>query len=167
MGQQHSEGTGSCRGAFFLPTRPNLRMDTQTRRGGRTQQTGRVSGAGAGVHLAAHRPVFHGIPQPTGSWEGRGQRDKLLGWGRSPVFIERPPKPHGAGHHSSIPSSPWGRCQQPQAGCGDTLVPEQPGTYIDLTEDDIDDAADHDEEVKDVPGVPEVALQGESQREEG
>lgn len=45
-------------------------------------------------------------------------------------------------------------------------MPEQPGTYIDLTEDDIDDAADHDEEVKDVPGVPKVTLCGESQREE-
>lgn len=119
-----------------------------------------------GTEHRPHGPVFHGIPQPTGSWEGRGQRDKLLGWGRSPVFIERPPKPHRAGHHSSIPSSPWGRHQQPQAGRGDTLVPEQPGTYIDLTEDDIDDAADHDEEVKDVPGVPKVTLCGESQREE-
>lgn len=45
-------------------------------------------------------------------------------------------------------------------------MPEQPSTYIDLAEDDVDDAADHDEEVKDIPGVPEVALPGEGQREE-
>lgn len=33
--------------------------------------------------------------------------------------------------------------------------------YIDFTEDDVDHAADDDDEVKDVPGVPEVALHTE------
>lgn len=41
---------------------------------------------------------------------------------------------------------------------------EQPDTYINLAEDDINDAANHYEEVKDVPRVPKVALPGKSQR---
>lgn len=48
--------------------------------------------------------------------------------------------------------------------CRDTLVPEQPDTYVNLTEDDINDAANHYKEVKDVPGVSKVALPGKSQR---
>lgn len=48
--------------------------------------------------------------------------------------------------------------------CGDTLVPKQPDTYVNLTEDDVNDAANHYEEVEDIPGVPEVALPGKSQR---
>ena len=48
--------------------------------------------------------------------------------------------------------------------CRDTLVPKQPDTYINLTEDDVNDAANHYEEVKDVPGVPKVALPGKTQR---
>ena len=33
-----------------------------------------------------------------------------------------------------------------------------PGTYVDLTEDDVDDAADDNQKVKHVPGVPKIAL---------
>ena len=33
-----------------------------------------------------------------------------------------------------------------------------PGTHVDLTKDDVDDAADDDQEVKHVPGVPKIAL---------
>lgn len=46
----------------------------------------------------------------------------------------------------------------------DTLTPEQPNTYVNLAEDDINDAANHYEEIKDIPGVTEVALPGKSQR---
>lgn len=48
--------------------------------------------------------------------------------------------------------------------CRDTLMPEQPDTYVNLAEDDVNDAANHYEEVEDVPGVPKVALSGKSQR---
>lgn len=48
--------------------------------------------------------------------------------------------------------------------CRDTLMPKQPDTYVNLAEDDINDAANHYEEVEDVPGIPKVALSGKSQR---
>lgn len=48
--------------------------------------------------------------------------------------------------------------------CRGALVPKQPDTYVNLAEDDINDAANHYEEVEDIPGVPEVALPGKSQR---
>lgn len=47
----------------------------------------------------------------------------------------------------------WGQPQDPA-----------PHTHIDLAEDDVNDAANHYEEVKDIPGVPEVALSEKSQR---
>lgn len=33
-----------------------------------------------------------------------------------------------------------------------------PGTHVSLTEDDVDDAANDNQEVKHVPGVPKIAL---------
>lgn len=68
-----------------------------------------------------------------------------------------------AGHHPSTAASSQGRCYSAASG-GDTAVPEPPSTYVNLAEDDIDDAANHYEEVKDIPGVSEVALSGRSQR---
>lgn len=44
------------------------------------------------------------------------------------------------------------------------LQEQEPNTYVNLIEDDINDAANHYEEVKDIPGVPKVALSGKSQR---
>lgn len=35
-------------------------------------------------------------------------------------------------------------------------------TYINLTEDDINNAADNNDKVKDIPGIAKVALWGES-----
>lgn len=51
--------------------------------------------------------------------------------------------------------SPLGPPQTSADGRGTTPPPD---THIDLTEDDVDDAADNDQEVEHVPGVPEVAL---------
>lgn len=59
-----------------------------------------------------------------------------------------------AGHHPSTPAGPRAGAAGPQAT----------DTYINLAEDDIDDAANHYQEVKDVPGVSKVALSGRSQR---
>jgi len=67
---------------------------------------------------------------------------------------ERTPALCRDGHHTI----------SPQVLCRDTLVPEQPDTYVNLTEDDVNDAADHYEEVEDIPGIPEVTLPGKSRR---
>lgn len=40
----------------------------------------------------------------------------------------------------------------------DTFPPPHRGTYIDLAQDDVNDAPDDNEEIKDVPGVTEIAL---------
>lgn len=76
-----------------------------------------------------------------------------------------------AGHHTSTPVSPGEVLQLwhvpvwvSAAVLCDTLMPEQPDTYINLAEDDVNDAANHYEEIEDIPGVAEVALPGKSQR---
>lgn len=112
--------------------------------------------------------------------EGRAQHDMLVGWVQSPVSMKHPchrlilacpSSEHGRGRREDacvpqswgIASSPWGGCcrYRHQSSLGHAL-PEQPDTYINLAEDNINDAADHYEEVEDIPGIPEVALPGKS-----
>lgn len=74
---------------------------------------------------------------------------------------ERTPSPCRAEHHPTAPAS----SQVPQCcpGWGHSHA-QSPDTHVNLAEDDINDAANHYEEVKDIPGVSEVALSGRNQR---